>query len=111
MTLEMECGTYNRNYIFMSVDVEIYMNNFIRFFKSNPQELISLVPKEKENEFYNKIREVADNNIQDGDEAFLTKKQITEICVELNAKKPIKEMTNNVSGIIIGTKFGNIFLN
>ena len=36
----------------MSVDVEIYMNNLVKFFKENPRDLLNLVPKEKEEEFY-----------------------------------------------------------
>ena len=43
----------------MSVDVDIYMNNLVKFFKSNPKDLLSLVPKDKEEEFYSKIKEVA----------------------------------------------------
>ena len=35
----------------MSVDVEIYMNNLVKFFKENPKDLLNLVPKEKEEEF------------------------------------------------------------
>ena len=54
----------------MNVDVEIYMNNIVKFFKSNPKDLLNLVPKEKEEEFYNKIREVAiensDKGVRDG---------------------------------------------
>ena len=42
----------------MNVDVEIYMNNIVKFFKSNPKDLLNLVPKEREEDFYDKIREV-----------------------------------------------------
>lgn len=43
----------------MSVDVDIYMNNIIKFFKQNEKDLLNLVPKHKEDEFYDRIREVA----------------------------------------------------
>jgi len=36
----------------MSVDVEIYMNNLIKFFRENPKDLLNLIPKNKEDEFY-----------------------------------------------------------
>jgi hypothetical protein len=36
----------------MNVDVEIYMNNMVKFFKSNPNDLLNLIPKGKEDEFY-----------------------------------------------------------
>ena len=46
----------------MSVDVEIYMNNIIKFFRENPTDLLNLVPKDKEEFFYIKIKEVAIEN-------------------------------------------------
>jgi hypothetical protein len=36
----------------MNVEVEIYMSNMIKFFKENPNDLINLIPKIKEEEFY-----------------------------------------------------------
>ena len=72
----------------MNVDVEIYMNNIVKFFKSNPNDLLNLVPKEKEDEFYDKIREVAIENADKGEDAPLTQKQMIDICVVLNGKTP-----------------------
>ena len=46
----------------MSVDVEIYMNNLIKFFRENPKDLLNLIPKNKEDEFYIKIKERAAQN-------------------------------------------------
>jgi hypothetical protein len=60
----------------MNVDVEIYMNNIIKFFKENPNDLLNLVPKTKEEEFYSKLREVANQNYEKGEEVNLTKNQI-----------------------------------
>jgi hypothetical protein len=60
----------------MNVDVEIYMNNIIKFFKENPNNLLNLVPKTKEEEFYSKLREVANQNYEKGEEVNLTKNQI-----------------------------------
>ena len=42
----------------MSVDVEIYMNNLMKFFRDNPKELITLIPQDKEKDFYQKINYV-----------------------------------------------------
>ena len=36
----------------MNVDVEIYMNNFIKFFRENPNDLLTLIPKGTENESF-----------------------------------------------------------
>jgi hypothetical protein len=75
----------------MNVDVEIYMSNLIKFFKSNPKDLYNLVPQNKEEEFYSKIKETAIKNSEKGDEVSITRNQMIEICKELNnyQKKPL----------------------
>ena len=93
----------------MSVDVDIYMNNIIKFFKQNEKDLLNLVPKNKEEEFYDKIREVATENIENGKEVSLTQKQLIEVCRELNQKKV--EIYQELPAIFLKTKFGSICLN
>jgi hypothetical protein len=129
------CGTLKEiNYLTnnlntMNVDVEIYMNNIIKFFKENPNDLLNLVPKTKEEEFYFKLREVANQNYEKGEEVNLTKNQIIIICAELHGKskktekeslelKTINELLNdekyqelNIEKLIINTPFGNYSLN
>lgn len=97
----------------MNVDVEIYMNNIVKFFKSNPNDLLNLVPKDKEEEFYSKIREVAYDNIEKGEDAPLTQKQMINICVVLNGKQPKDEkvVEAKLESYMMDTKFGIIFLN
>jgi len=97
----------------MNVDVEIYMNNIVKFFKSNPKDLLNLVPKEREEDFYGKIREVAIENSDKGEDAPLTQKQMIDICVVLNGKTPKdnKVIEKKLESYIMGTKFGPIFLN
>jgi len=68
----------------MSVDVEIYMNNIVKFFRENPKDLLNLVPKEKEEQFYIKIKEIAYTNHEKGEDAPLTQKQLSDICKVLN---------------------------
>lgn len=92
----------------MSVDVEIYMNNVVKFFKDNPKDLLNLIPKEKEKEFYLKIREIASTNYEDGKEVSLTQKQLLEICRELNSSKTKKP---EIPAGFIESKFGLICLN
>ena len=74
----------------MSVDVEIYMNNLVKFFRENQKDLLNLVPKDKEEEFYIKIKEVAYTNHEKGEDASLTQKQLNDICRVLNSQS-IKE--------------------
>jgi hypothetical protein len=113
----------------MNVDVEIYMNNIIKFFKENPNDLLNLVPKTKEEEFYSKLREVSNQNYEKGEEVNLTKNQIVIICAEIHGKtkkvkeetpkpKTIDEMLNDsryqeltIEKLIINTPFGNYSLN
>jgi hypothetical protein len=97
----------------MNVDVEIYMNNIVKFFKSNPKDLLNLVPKEREEDFYDKIREVAIENSDKGEDAPLTQKQMIDICVILNGKTPKEDkvVEEKLESYIMGTKFGPIFLN
>ena len=113
----------------MSVDVEIYMNNIIKFFRENPNDLLNLVPKTKEEEFYSKLREVAIQNYEKGEEVNLTKNQIVVICAEIHGKskkvkketsepKTIGEILNDsryqdltIEKLIFNTPFGNYSLN
>jgi hypothetical protein len=74
----------------MSVDVEIYMNNLVKFFRENQKDLLNLIPKDKEEEFYIKIKEVAYTNHEKGEDASLTQKQLNDICRVLNSQS-IKE--------------------
>ena len=63
----------------MNLDVEIYMNNVIKFFKENPNDLLNLVSKEKEEFFYIKIKEVAIKNYEKGEDVSLTQSQILHL--------------------------------
>ena len=94
----------------MSVDVEIYMNNIIKFFRENPKDLLNLVPKSKEEDFYKKIRETAIQNYEKGEEISLTQSQMIELCVELNGKLK-KNSENSVNHLFVQTKFGEYCLN
>lgn len=113
----------------MNVDVEIYMNNLIKFFKENPNDLINLVPKDKEVEFYSKLRDASYQNYKKGEEIALTQNQIIVICAELHGKtKKVKEKSPKVElvgdilkspqyqhltigDLIINTSFGSYSLN
>lgn len=108
----------------MNVDVEIYLNKILKFFRENPKDLLNLVPKEKEELFYRKIKEVTFKTFEESGEVGLTQKQIIEICVEIN-QKTLTEVTKNKNSelisehpeflqlhrAIMSTKFGKIYLN
>jgi hypothetical protein len=92
------------------VDVEIYMNNIIKFFRENPTDLLNLVPKDKEEYFYTKIKKVAIENYEKGEDVSLTQSQLIDVCSEINQpdKQVVEELSKN---FIQKTKFGYLFLN
>ena len=73
----------------MNVDIEVYLSGLIKFFRDNPKDLFSLVPKDKENDFYSMLRKFSCDNHDKGDDYVLTRNQILEICVQLNDSKKI----------------------
>ena len=77
----------------MNVDVEVYLSGIIKFFRENPKDLLSLVPKDKEEDFYSMIRKYSFTNHENGDDYVLTRNQILEICVQLNEKKRMEGST------------------
>jgi hypothetical protein len=80
----------------MNVDVEVYLSGIIKFFKDNPKDLLSLVPKDKEEDFYLMIREVSFENHEKGEDYILTRNQILEICVQLNESKRIESSVKRI---------------
>jgi hypothetical protein len=93
----------------MHVEVEIFMSKIIKFFRENPNELYNLIPKGKEDDFFDKIRIVSLENVDKGEDATLTQKQIIAICVEINGENK-KEVAKD-SNIFFDTVFGRICLN
>ena len=47
-----------------NVEIEIYMSNFIGFFKKNPDQLQILIGKLDSEVFYSKIRNLATENLE-----------------------------------------------
>jgi hypothetical protein len=92
----------------MNVEVEIYMSNITKFFRENPNDLLNLVPESKKEEFFEKVREIAELNIDKGDDVSLTRQQLIDICLELN-NKPKEDAKK--SNIVIPTIFGEYSLN
>jgi hypothetical protein len=98
----------------MDVDVEIYLSQLLKFFKENPKDLNNLVPPNKEQDFFDRVREVCYQNHEKGEEISLTKKQMIDICVEMNSKETEENKVIKVqyaTGLFIETKFGLICLN
>lgn len=95
----------------MNVEVEIYMSNIQKFFKNNPKDLLNLIPSGAEEEFFIKVRKIASENLENGNDVTLTKKQLLEVCVEINKSITQPKPENQIVGIFQNTKFGQICLN
>lgn len=93
----------------MNVDIEIYLSNVQKFFKNNPKDLLNLVPKSKEQDFYKKIKEIAELNFVEGRDIVLTQKQLVEVCVELNGKS--KKIEDFDTRVFVDSPYGKICLN
>ena len=93
----------------MSVEVEIYMSNLVKFFNENPNDLMSLVPIEKKQDFFDLIKKQSLKNVENGDDPSLTWKQMIDLCVELNRVE--EHFIIKKEGPLIFTKFGIISLN
>lgn len=98
----------------MNVDVEIYLSQLLKFFKDNPKDLNNLVPENREKDFFDKCREACYQNHEKGEEISLTKKQMIDICVEINKNEPKEKQAIKVQmakGLFMKTEFGLICLN
>jgi len=93
----------------MNVDVEIYMNNLVKFFNENPKDLASLIPYDKKEEFFDKVKQIVSENVDKGEDATLTRKQLIDLCVELNQQ--VDQFLIQKEGPLLFTKFGLISLN
>ena len=91
-----------------NVDIEIYISNLITFFENNPNDLLTLIGDLQKDEFYKKLREQSEKNLEEGKDIVLSKEQIINIVVDLK----IPDMKyNNIDKVIQKTKFGDIILN
>jgi len=94
-----------------NVDLEIYITQLINFFENNPNDLLDLIGSLQKDEFYKKLRERCEKNIEEGIDLILTREQIVNIVVELKIPDIKEKKYQNLNKIIQKTKFGDIILN
>jgi hypothetical protein len=85
------------------------MNNLVKFFNENPKDLASLIPYDKKEEFFDKVKQIVSENVDKGEDATLTRKQLIDLCVELNQQ--VDQFLIKKEGPLLFTKFGLISLN
>lgn len=92
-----------------SVDIDLYMNQFINFFEKNPNDLIELIGDTLKETFYDKVRMRCIENYEKGEDISLTNRQMMEIVLEIrNEDSPDLK---RISKIFESTKYGTICLN
>jgi hypothetical protein len=92
-----------------NVDVQIYVSNFIKFFKDNPEELAKVIGQGTPDDFFAEVKKAAYENYEKGEDIELTHKQIISIVLKINNMSPEEEP--KVSGPFMETSWGNMFLN
>jgi hypothetical protein len=96
-----------------NVDCEIYIKQVISFFENNPNDLMDLIGEVQKNEFYDKIRERCENNVDEDKDYVLTRQQMIEIVLELKAPELHDKLNPKavIEGYVQKTKWGEIILN
>lgn len=94
-----------------NVEVELYLNQFIKFFDNNPNDLMNLIGDLAKQDFYDKVKEQSYLNVENGDEASLTQKQLIEIVVKLKKRDINEDEVRLFEKIFKDTKFGPLCLN
>lgn len=96
-----------------NIDCEIYISQVITFFENNPNDLMDLIGELQRNDFYQKLRERCEKNVDEGQDYVLTRQQMINIVLELKAPELIKTLNPEsvVEGYIQKTKWGEIILN
>ena len=94
-----------------NVDIEIYLNQVITFFEKNPNDLMDLIGELQKDEFYLKLRQRCEKNVEEGKDITLTKEQMINIVVDLKIPDIVDKQEVAVTNIVQTTKFGEIFLN
>lgn len=86
-----------------SVDIDIYLNNFISFFEKNPDSLIKLIGDINKDLFFSRIKEKCIENLKNNEDVSLTKKQLEELIVNMWKEQ---KMSKKFDGKFLKTKFG-----
>jgi hypothetical protein len=96
-----------------NIDCEIYIKQVITFFENNPNDLMDLIGQVQKNEFYEKIRERCEKNVDEDKDYVLTRQQMIDIVLELKAPGLLDAINpkQEVEGFVQKTQWGEIILN
>ena len=96
-----------------NIDCEIYIKQLISFFENNPGDLMELIGDIQKEEFYSKLREKSEKNVDDGLDHILSRQQMIDIVLELKIPEIFEKPNPKsvVEGYVQKTKWGKIILN
>lgn len=93
------------------IDIDIYVSQIIKFFESNPNELILLIGDIDKELFYEHLKEdIVKNDDEKGDPT-LTRQQMIDIVVKLHGGTKKDVEMDKINDIFINTHYGNFCLN
>jgi hypothetical protein len=96
-----------------NIDCEIYIKQLISFFENNPGDLMELIGDVQKEEFYFKLREKSEKNVDDGLDHILSRQQMIDIVLELKIPELFEKPNPKsvIEGYVQKTKWGKIILN
>jgi hypothetical protein len=80
-----------------NVEIEIYMTNFVGFFKKNPDQLKMLIGDFDGDKFYEKVRDLAIKNQEEEKEVAPTRQQMIDLLVSMNKERELSDIKKVVS--------------
>lgn len=93
------------------IDIDIYVSQIIKFFESNPNELILLIGDIDKELFYEHLKlDIVKNDDEKGDPT-LTRQQMIDIVVKLHGGTKKDVEMDKINDIFINTHYGNFCLN
>jgi hypothetical protein len=75
-----------------NVEIEIYMTNFVGFFKKNPDQLKMLIGNFDSDKFYEKVRNLATKNHEEEKEVAPTRQQMIDLLVSTNTERELSDI-------------------
>lgn len=94
-----------------NIEVDIYLNQLVSFFDKNPNDLIDLIGESHKEKFFDKVREVCLQNVENGDDVTLTNQQLIDIVLEVKGVGMTKEEFEVINKVFEKNKFGTFCLN
>jgi hypothetical protein len=93
-----------------NVEIEIYMTNFVGFFKKNPDQLRILIGDFDGEKFYDKVRSLATKNHEEEKEIAPTRQQMIDLLLSMNKERELSDIKKVVKPFM-EHHMGNINLN